>query len=65
MSKTCKIKVSELPLSPVRLGRECIFCGGFIEIMGPADDRIMCEDCRQALSEMIAQHKADKGGDTE
>lgn len=65
MSKMCEIKVNELPHSLVTLGRECVFCGGFIEIIGVADDRIMYEDCRQALSEMIAQHKANKDGDTE
>lgn len=64
MSETVKMKIVNITLNSPQIGIECIFCGRFVPCDMP-NSPIMCEECRQALSEMIAQHKANKGGDTE
>ena len=64
MSETAKMKIKTITLNSPQIGTECIFCGRFIPCDLP-NPPIMCEECRQALSEMIVRHKVNKGGDTE
>ena len=54
-------KPDEVCLDSPKSGTDCIFCGRFVVKGDITDNRMMCEECRQALSEMIAQYK---GGDT-
>ena len=64
MSETAKMKIVDITLNSPQVGIRCIFCGRFV----PCDmfgSPIMCEECRQALSEMIAEHKAKMGGEEE
>ena len=62
MRETAKMKIVDITLNSPQIGIECIFCGRFVPCDLP-NPPIMCEECRQALSEMIAEHKPGMGGD--